>query len=391
MLPSALFAADFGFAVNFSGGYGNPAIEENKYDYKIDFLPRLSFLIGDNGEFSALAGFTVGYEEYFYYVPEIMQAELTMRLKGSGIIRLGRMGYSDPLSFIAEGLFDGAQFIYNSGAGSFRIGAWYTGFLYKKNINITMTENDLAGFNAVIDYDKFADTYFAPKRMFASIGWEHYSVGELVHLNTAIIGQYDLNDADKKYNSQYLIVKAGIPVSKFLFELGGCLETLQKSDADKDEFDLAFAAEAGISLLFSGERNSMLSFNGKIAGGKIEDTCDAFVPITVKYYGFVFKHKLSAISIFSLNYSSRLHDTAGVSLNMLYFIRNDLGTVQGYPVTDNEGYFLGPEFSAQVIWSPASDLQLNLRGGLFVPQLGDAGSQEKIMWRAELSAAISLY
>ena len=389
LLPVSLSAADFGLVVNINGGYGGYGEEDHNFDYKADFWPRFSALLGDNGELLITAGLTLGMtDEDFYYVPELLHTELTMRFGSSGI-RLGRINYSDPLSFIAEGLFDGFQFFHSSGAGHFHIGAWYTGFLYKKNAQIAMTANDLEILNNDLDYDDFFNTYFAPKRAFMSMGWEHPSIGELLHLNTAIIGQVDLSDSDSWYHSQYLIIKAQVPINQFLIELGGSLETSQI--ADEEPFTMAFAAEAGFSWLFASVYNSRLSLTGRIAGGRIDDTFTAFTPITTKHYGVIFQQNISGLSVFTLDYSSRVTQTLGASATASYFVRNDLGTYNTYPVNpDNNGYFLGPEFSARVIWSPASDLQLNLTGGAFVPALGDAGPKEKLQWRVELTATIAL-
>ncbi|MDR0322237.1 MAG: hypothetical protein LBI28_12115 [Treponema sp.] len=386
LLPSALFAANFGLALNAGAGYGNAETGENSFDYQIDILPRFSMLIGDNGEFEMSAGFTFGMEyDEFYYVPELLQTVLTMRFGNSGI-RVGRFNYSAPLPFVTDGLFDGFQFFYNSDIGNFHIGAWYTGFMYKNNTNILMTDNDRDIYSTFVDYGDFLNTYFAPKRALASIGWEHLSVGEFVHLNAELIGQFDLTEENEKYHSQYLILKAGIPVKNFFLELGGSLEIYQTSD----ESNIALAGEFGLYWQFSQKFNSRLSLTGRIASGVIENSCGAFVPITTKYYGYIFQHTLSGLSVFTLNYSGRLTKALGVSITAAYFVRSDLGTYNGYPVS-KDGYFLGPDFSAKIIWSPASDLQFNLIGGAFVPALGDAGSEEKLRWCVELTATIALF
>jgi len=390
-LTVSLHAADFGLVVNAGGGFGGTAAEESAFDFQIDLWPRLSFLIGDNGEFIATAGFTVGYEnDELFYVPELLHTELSLRFGNSGI-RIGRFNYSDPLSFIAEGLFDGFRYFSNTDAGNFHIGAWYTGFLYKKNVNITMTKDDSAIFGTPVDYNDFLNTYFAPRRAFVSIGWGHPSLGEFMNLNTAVIGQFDLSDNDTKFHSQYLVLKAVIPIDNFSIDLGGSLQFSQTIE-NEDTFNMAFAAEFGFSRLFPSAFNSQLSFSGKIAGGRIDSFFGEFVPITTKYYGFILKHKMSGLSVLNLNYSARLSRTLGASFNASYFVRNDLGTFAGYPTSgENGGYFLGPEVCARFIWSPASDLQINFAGGAFIPALGDAGPNEKIRWRAELTATMAVF
>jgi hypothetical protein len=391
LFPSALFAVNFGLGLNANAGYGNPVTEENNFDYQVAILPHFSMLVGDNGEFMTSAGFSMGMKfDEFYYIPELLQTTLTMRFENSGI-KVGRFNYSDPLTFIAEGLFDGVQFFYNSGVGSFHIGTWYTGLLYKKNINILITDNDRENYDTLVNYGDFLNTYFAPRRIFASIGWDHSSVGEFIHLNAAIIGQFDLTKENEKYHSQYLILKAGIPLRNFFIELGGSLE-LYQTPADESQFNIALAGEFGMYWLFSQKFDSRLSLSGRIASGVIENFCGAFNPITTKYYGYIFQQTLSGLSVYTLNYSGRMAKTLGTSVSAAYFIRGDLGTYNGYPVSDNsKGYFLGPDLSAKIIWSPASDLQFNFISGVFVPAMGNAGPEKKPQWHIGLSATMAMY
>jgi len=390
LMPSALTAQDFGITLNINAGYGNPGTDESKFDFSAALWPRLSGLIGNNSDYILTAGLTLGADDNFYIVPEIMHTELTLRFGSSGL-RIGRFNYSDPLVLIANGLFDGFQFFHNSHAGIIRIGAWYTGFLYKNNANIAMTEDDVINSGGTLDYNDFLNTYFAPSRAFASIEWEHLSLGEIMQMRVSLIGQFDLTAAESKYNNQYVVLKAGLPINNFLIELGGSLE-LSQTIADETQFNLSLAGELGLSILFPSELNSRISFKGIIAGGHIDDTISAFVPISTIYYGYIFKQKMAGLSVISFNYSARLHQTLGLSVNALYFVRNDLGTMQGYPAAEESGgYFLGQEFAINLVWSPFSDLQLNVRGGIFIPALGDAGPDENLSWRFDLTAVFALY
>ncbi|MCL2806520.1 MAG: hypothetical protein FWD26_11345 [Treponema sp.] len=393
LLPAMLLALDFDLAFHIYGGLGNPTIEENKFDYKIDITPRLFSLIGNKGELIVTAGLVIDPDTKYYFLPELLHTEFSMRFGNSGL-KLGRFYYSDPLSFIFEGLFDGAQFFNVSSKGIFTVGAWYTGFIYKNNTVIDMTKDEQINNYIPFDYDDFFNTYFASRRIAASVGWEHPSLFEFMQLNTALIAQFDLNGNDEQYHSQYLIFKAKIPVNNFTFEFGGSVESVQrKIDGDLKPLEFAFAGEAGFMLMFPGNFNSRLSFNAKIAGGRIDGFCGAFVPVTSKYYGNILKHKMSGLSLLSLDYSIRLHRVLGISLNTSYFVRNDLGTFEGYPLvtgSDSKGYFLGAEFSGRLIWSPVSDMQFNLGGGMFIPAMGNAQPEQKIKWRVDLTAIFAL-
>ena len=183
-----------------------------------------------------------------------------------------------------------------------------------------------------------------------------------------------------------------------MFELGGAVEFAQTKDDKGDESNTAFAGDLGISWILPTAASSRLAFNFKIAGGKDEEDkkrFSAFTPITTNYFGNIEKYKMSALSLLSLNYTMRINREIGTTITASYFIRNDLGTVSGYPVNAEDpgsgGYFLGPEIFARFIWSPLSDIQFSLGGGAFFPSLGDAGPDENIRWRLELSATLSLY
>jgi hypothetical protein len=113
----------------------------------------------------------------------------------------------------------------------------------------------------------------------------------------------------------------------------------------------------------------------------------AFLPITNNFLGYVLKPRFSGISAISLDYLARINQTMSVGFSSNYFIRNDLVTLQQF---GNEGYFLGNEFFARFLWSPASDLQLNFGAGIFLP-IGDAAPASDPVWRCELSIVFSLF
>jgi hypothetical protein len=389
LAPVCVQAADFGLITNQHAEYGNKGAEDNGFEYSMDVIPHFSFLTGDSGEFYFSTGITLGYDDDFYFVPELLRTELSMRL-GGGRIKAGRVMYSDPLNFIVSGLFDGVQYFRSSNVGTFSIGAWYTGLIYKKTADITMTAKEQAAYNMPLDYNDFYNTYFAPPRLIGSLEWEHPSIGRLLHLQTSVTGQIDFSDADQ-YHSQYVILKAGIPAESFLFELGGSLEFAQNVLAEESRFTMAFAGMFGVFWTLPASFSSRLSFTGRIAGGRTDDFIGAFVPVTTRPFGDIFQCKLSGVTVIGLNYTARVSQAFGASVTASHFVRNDRGTFTGYPVTaESDGYFLGTEFFARLIWSPFSDLQLNFGAGAFLPSLGNV-SDGSPLWRAELTAALAFY
>ena len=403
-LPVSLAALDFGLLVDQGARVGGT--EKTAFSYEAVFIPRFSFLLGDSsdqqfGEGIITAGMTLGTEEEeFYCIPELLRTEFSWRF-GTAKITAGRMLYSAPFAPAAEGLFDGFQFLYDNQMGTFSAGAWYTGLLYKKKTNITMTMEDTQDYHGKLDYDDFFGTYFASRRMLAALGWEYPAIADLVSARLAVITQFDLNNRtendtnEKLYlHSQYLTAKAGMSFGQFMFELGGALELAEYSAKAGSGFNIGLAGELEVFWTAPTPFLSLLSFTGYFSSGTMESgPLAAFTPVTSKPYGAILEAAPSGISMLSLDYTARLHKTLSAGFTFAYFIRSDLGTYVQYPVDmDNDDeYFLGSEYFARLIWSPVSDIQLNLGGGVFLPVTGNAAPEREPQWRVQLTALLALY
>jgi len=359
-----LWAQDVGLILDQTAG-----LQGDGFDYEGTLIPRYSTFLGDNGEFYISAGIKVeSLNGTTTVIPELLRTELSWDF-GIGDLKAGRMYYSAPLPFIAEGLFDGARFSFDTAMGSVSIGAWYTGLLYKKRVNITMTEKELLSNSSKLDYSDFVNTYFAPQRFISAFGWEYPNLLDLVRVRLALLGQFDLSGED--YNSQYLAARFTIPVEAFVIDLGGCLETIQ----DSGESGVAFAGELGFSWMLPVLAQSQLSLLGRFSSGTAEDSVvRAFQPVTTMTQGDVYKARLSELSMISLDYTARFNRYVSAGLSSSFF-------------ADSGGSFLGNEFFGKLYWSPTSDLWLNLGGGVFLPYKENTGN----LWRLELNAVLSLY
>jgi len=381
-LCSLLPALDFGLLLNQEAGYGGLAGKEI-FDYSVGVVPRLSGLIGKSGDFIISAGFEADYRDGWGFVPELLRTELSFH-PGNFAFEIGRMYHSDPLGFVAEGLFDGVKLAYNSEFGTFSAGAWYTGLLYKKRVNVELTAEEQEANNAPLDYKDMLGTYFAPKRFLGALSWEH--LGMAVQTRFSILGQFDFF-GDNPLNSQYAAVKLTLPVKGFSLDVGGCFELIENND----KFGMAMAAEAEMAFAFQAKLKNRLSIFARYATGHDEDSpFDVFSPVTTKSQGDVLRVRLAGVSILSLDYVVRFHPTFSAGLTNTYFIRNDSRTYSYLTPTNSKGIFLGDEVFARFLWSPASDLQINLGGGIFLPSLGNVAPNEKNFWRIEINAIFSL-
>ena len=132
-----------------------------------------------------------------------------------------------------------------------------------------------------------------------------------------------------------------------------------------------------------------LRISAAYSSGVLSDTVTAFVPITTVAQGNIIKAKFSGLSSINLGYTARLMPDLSVSIINSYFILNDMGSYWGIPYGRN-GFFLGNEIYAQLVWNPVSDLQLRAGGGVFLPGLGNADPNYPVMWKAELNIVFSV-
>jgi len=366
LFGNSLWAFDVGLTLDQNAYY--PGGEKNNaLAYKVMAIPRLSGLMGDIGEFYVSAG--INYQNNpKSIIPELLRTELFWSQRGMEL-SLGRISYSDPLGFIASGLFDGERFSYHTDMGSFGFGAWYTGFLYKKRINIEMTGDDRKINDAVFDYNHFTDTYFAPRRILAAFDWEHQGLGERVYARLSFLSQFDLTSTD--LNSQYIIGKMIVPFKIFAINLGGCLEFIEENSENMDK---AFAAELGTAWRTASHGFSFLARYSSAKSASTED----FLPVTTNAQGQIYAEKLSGRSMVSMNYTTRLHPTFTVSLTPSYFFLSNF----------RNKFLRGVEIFGACYWSPLPDISVNLGGGAFLPSLGNVGG--KALWRVELNLVLSL-
>jgi len=375
LICNSLFAVDVGVVLDQNAEYSGSG-GDMTFDYDGIFIPRISGLVGNTGDFYVSAGFSYMNDREgklpLSIVPELLRTDFNWHSSNMELT-VGRMGYDDPLGYIASGLFDGGRVTYNAGIGSFSAGAWYTGLLYKKRANIEMTENEYIANNTTLNYGDFANSYFAPRRFLAAVDWEHNGLEERALARLSLIGQFDLTE--EKVNSQYLAGKVIIPFGVFCFNLGGCFELIEANDKTGS----AFAAEAAFEFRSA---VNYLSLGAKYASGE-SGTTAAFLPLTTNTQGHILEPKLSGITMLTLDYTARLHETFSAGLYPAYFILTGSG---------GEGkQMLGGEIYAAVYWSPIPDISIILGGGAYMPSLGNAAPDEKTFWRVKLNVVLSLF
>jgi len=384
----SLHAFDFGLVFSQDAGFDIPAFDfENiGFDISGSLMPRFTMPLGKTGRLYISAA--INYKtDPFVIIPELTRTDVNFNF-GNVNLNIGRMFYSDPLGITASGLFDGARVSIITRNGNVRATGLYTGFLYRERAAITMTTDELKSGNMEIDYDDFANTYFAPKRILAALEYDHPSIAGFVGLKTSILTQFDAGD--ENLNSHYLTVALSVPGKSVVLDLGGCLELIEYND----KVTPAFAADIGLTFILPTKLEKHIKLSGRYSSGVSEDeTIGAFLPITTVSQGEIAQAKFSGLSLLSLDFTGRLAKLVSGNLTFTYFIRNDKGTYRYYPVTEEnfDGFFLGMEIFGRLIWTITSGIRLNLGTGVFIPALGDVAPEADILWRTKLNLVISLY
>jgi len=387
----SLYSQNFGLLLDQSAGttisIGGGTEEPGDINYSGAVIPRFSSPVGENGNLfisaSARAELANG---IFVIIPELLRSDFSYSF-GNGEFKFGRMGYQDPLGFIASGLFDGVNVSIDVGGGSVGVGVWYTGLLYKERANITMTKKDMDTYYIPFEFSNFQETYFASRRVVSAVEYEHQGLFEKAQLKVALIGQFDLSGEGKyNLNSQYAAGKLSYPVDSFIFDAGAVIEMVEYAGKNS----LAMAGTLGASYMFSSSR---LSLSGIYSSGVADNgSFTAFTPLTTVYQGNVLDAKLSGLSIVSIDYLGRFRKTFSAGFSASSFIRTDLGTyVYPSPSEEKNGYIVGTEFFGRLWWNPVSDIQLNFGGGAFLPSLGNMDPKAATIIRVELNLVLTLY
>ncbi|MCL2193082.1 MAG: hypothetical protein FWB78_06780 [Treponema sp.] len=401
LAPVSLGALDFGLHLNQSAGVGGHG-DDTGVDYEAVLVPRFFTLLGTSGDMFLSAGIMATYGNGEWgFVPELLRNEFSWRF-GDTNLRIGRIPYSDPMALVASGLFDGAMVSRNTIRGTLGMGVWYTGLLYRHRANIAMSDADVEALQMEFDPSNFTDTYFASRRLMATLYWDHPSITQGMQLNVAIIGQADLNNTYRVYHSQYLVVKSSLAFQRFIFELGGALEvgqtTYETATGTNVDLSIGLAADLGLHWMPPARFYNMLSFTGRFTGGKAESgPMSAFTPITSLSHGQILRAEIPGLSMFGLSYTARLRPTFSAALTAQHFVRTDEVTYIAFPLSDDPdgnrvaNRFLGTEFFARFIWSPVSEITMNLGAGAFLPSLGDVAPDADPLWRVELAITFALF
>jgi hypothetical protein len=392
-LAGAAFSVDFGLVLNTLGEY-TPDTDRQGFAFRVGVTPWFASALGGKANLylSGKVTFEYGYDEEAWVWPslvELERTELNFHPVQAVYLALGRQQFADIGKMIASGFFDGIYGNFGLGGARLSLGAFYTGFLYKETAEILMTAGDLEYYYRPFDYADLT-SYFASRRVFASVTGEFPDLTSRTSLEVSALGQFDLNgyEKDPPLNSQYLEVRFGVEAVNtlrfFVTGIGGATET----EWTDPKFDFAAALEVDWEI--PGRLPDMFSAELRWGSGAITDKIGPFKPISSIAQGSVFAPALPGTMNARASYAARLHRTLSLSVLAVFFGRTDLETFWDEEMDGaSQDRFLGWELYGQLIWAPQSALRFSAGGGAFFPG-GAFVEGAGMRWKANAGVIVSL-
>jgi hypothetical protein len=391
LAAARLYAWDIGFLLNQKPLFESAG--ERYFSYNGGFSSWFQTPLGEKADLYLSAGILMEYNERdvdkWKVLPEIYRFQAIVRPSGNLSLTIGRLQFFDPTGYIAGGLFDGISGYLGAGETGLTLSAFYTGLLYKKTANITMTAADLKDYNVELSAQN-PSSYFAPRRTAAAVNWEvpglFFPRGEF---EAGLLFQFDCTDLVEKLHSQYLSLDYRLPLAnQFTLDAGGVFEIMEWAGKGAS---LGFAADAGFGWAPPTKIQDRLALGVKWASGEVSDTIRAFTPLSTISMGRVLKPKLSGLMLIEGTYTGRFHRTFSAELYTAYFMRTDDLTFTDLDMKAvSSSYLLGGEIYGGITWAPISDVSLTAGGGAFFPQLGQVFvSNAKIKWLISMGLMIA--
>jgi hypothetical protein len=378
-----VFAQEAGLALNQKAELRDGEKSYGAVEYTGTALPWFTAPLGDRADLYLSGGLSAVYAgEEWKALPEIYRFELMYNPRPGLRFELGRLPFRGN-SHAMTGLFDGASFLFNTGWGRLSGGVFYTGLLYKKSAYVVMSPEDRADYAG-------RDGYFASRRLAAGINWERtgiFNTRNTLSLNGA--AQFDLNDNDTLFHSQYIDANVSIPLGgRVNTGLGGVIELAE--EADKDLYT-AFAFSGEIQWLLPTALQDRLSFAGWFSSGNWNDSLGVFIPLTMQARGKVLRPECSGIALVESAYTVKLHPRLAADLSGVYYFRTDTETFYHAGIDPlSVSPLLGGEVYGGLAWAPFSDILISAGGGLFFPRTGKVfAGDAALVYRASLTASIS--
>ncbi|GHV72075.1 hypothetical protein AGMMS49928_27410 [Spirochaetia bacterium] len=387
---SMVFAADFGVTINQNPEFTGSG-SDTDFNYSGGIGPWLSASLNEKLDLYLSGSLYMQYKgEEWKFIPELNRFSLSWSPKDGVFLDAGRIRYSDPLGLVATGLFDGVSGSFGLASTRLSVGAYYTGFLYKDTADIYMTADDYTKSNKVLEYSDFGATYFASRRILASVCWDVPSIFASPHaLNINGIAQFDLNGRDDALHSQYIDMQFIFsPISSLNFTLGAIVGIAESKGNDTE---LSLAGLINADWQPPTAVHDVFTLGVRWGSGRVNDSIGPFRPITTIREGNVLDASLPGIIVFNAGYMIRPVQSLSTGLEGRYFLRSDLVTFSHAYLKGGDERAIGGEFYGSITWVPVVDVSVVFGGGAFFPGMGNAlASDAPLQWKLSMAFVLSL-
>ena len=247
VIPAVAF--DYGAVAN--GQFITEKIEDTSAKGKVTLAPWFSLpfdmpVLGTS-DFHVSLGLSTILGGKLQFIPELFRLELAVQPLPALAVRAGRIPWQDPSRLVVKGAFDGIDAQYTFRKFSIGASALYTGFLYKETANINVSPGDAKDYTADLSFSEFGATYFAPRRLVASLYGEVPGfLLERGHLYAGLLAQFDLSGAEERYHTQYLLLRYTFVYKAFSLGVAG---TAGLANTTADGMQVSFAASVDAGLL----------------------------------------------------------------------------------------------------------------------------------------------
>jgi hypothetical protein len=317
---------------------------------------------------------------------ELERTELNFRPARGAYLSFGRQPYRDSGGMIAAGLFDGVSGSLGLGRIRLSLGAFYTGFLYKKTAEILMTPEDRERYLKPLNYGDL-DSYFASRRMFLPLDIEFPDLTSRLSLALTLLAQIDVNDAPALH-TQYLETRLGVEAANTLRLAFTGIGALAESEDANVRAHLAAAFRMDWDL--PGALTDMFSSELRWGGGAVSETIAPFTPISGIAQGTIFSSTLEGLMNLRAVYTARPLKAISFSGEAAAFWRTDVETFKD---TDLDGAskdrFLGTEIYGSLIWVFQSAFRVTMGGGVFFP-CGAFVKDANLRWKVNTGILLAL-
>ncbi|MDR0527298.1 MAG: hypothetical protein LBG79_05740 [Spirochaetaceae bacterium] len=302
--------------------------------------------------------------ENWKIAPELDSARLTIFPDPAFFAELGRIPFSDIISLSANGMFDGAKLRFSAGEHGISASAFYTGLLYKETAKIFLNAQDKD--------DYYRQNYFAPPHLLMSLAY-HFKPESLEgsRFSAEFIREADMRKGSTSSTMFFLAGAALVLKENITMDAGGLLS----AGVESDESTIGLAALFSLRVHLNQPLKAELSFNTNLFWGALDEPLP--LPfINKRQVGLIYDPEVARLLNLQLIYTAILTPTLSFNTSLMLFARLDSDYMPDfwqyidYQNENANGFLLGEEFYAGVIWTPLSDLSFNISAIFFFPDNG---------------------